>query len=86
MSAEEYEAAILEGHPFREGVERGYPLLIKEGAWLRAHGVNFHDLTMMFADNNEVLYRDKCCHVNKKGYRLVIQHILQEIEKLYSPL
>lgn len=86
MSAEEYEAAILEGHPFREGVERGYPLLIKEGAWLRAHGVNFHDLTMMFADNNEVLYRDKCCHVNKRGYRLVIQRILKEIEKLYPPV
>ncbi len=86
MGPEEYEAAIIEGHPYREGVEQGYPFLIKEGEWLRERGVNFHDLTMMFADNEEVLYRDKCCHVNTRGYDLVVQRILQEIRKLYPPL
>ncbi len=80
MSAEEREAAILEHHPYREGVEVGYPYLIEEGEWLREHAVNFHDLTMMFADNNEVLYRDKCCHLNERGYTLVVQRILQEVK------
>jgi hypothetical protein len=85
MGAEERQAAILEGHPYREGVERGYPFLIDEGARLRERGVNFHDLTMMFADNDEVLYRDTCCHVNARGYGLVIQRVLDEVETLYSP-
>ena len=83
MSAEERKAAILEDHPYREGVEKGYSSLIKKGEWLREHGVNFHDLTMMFADNEEILYQDTCCHVNTRGYDLVIQRILKEIAKLY---
>lgn len=84
MGAEEREAAILEHHPYQEGVEVGYPYLINEGAWLRERGVNFHDLTMMFADNDDVLYRDKCCHLNKKGYDLVIQRVLREVKAAFS--
>ena len=85
VGAEELEAAIHEEHPYREGVEKGYSFLVKEGNWLREHGVNFHDLTMMFADNNEVLYQDTCCHVNTRGYDLVIQRIVREIKRLYPP-
>ena len=75
MTAEEREAAIFERHPYRQGVIRGYPKLIDEGRWLQERGVDYHDLTMIFARNEEVLYRDHCCHLNQRGYDLVLEKI-----------
>src|SRR5262249_6123365 len=49
MGPEERRAAYIETHPYRKGVVRGYPLLIREGPALRAAGVRFHDLTRIFA-------------------------------------
>ena len=35
---------------------------------LRAAGVNYHDLTMIFQDVPDQLYSDVCCHLNALGY------------------
>jgi len=83
MTAEERKAAILDYHPYKEYAETGYPYLIREGEWLKQHGVNYHDLTLMFEDNEEILYRDQCCHLNERGYDLIVDRIMQEVKKLY---
>ncbi|MFZ5799621.1 MAG: hypothetical protein ACOY3O_14560 [Thermodesulfobacteriota bacterium] len=84
MPEEERKQAWLDNHFYKAGVENGYPRLIEEGKRLSEQGVAFHDLTMMFADNQEVLYRDSCCHLNERGYNLVIDRIMAEIGKKYD--
>jgi len=57
-------------NPFwKGGVEIGYPLLRKEGEKLRARGVPFYDLSMVFKDLHETVYYDSC-HFKGKGLRL----------------
>ncbi len=84
MNDEEREIGWLDGHAYKEGVEKGYKHLIEEGKGLVAAGVPFHDLTMMFADNEEVLYSDACCHLNEKGYNFIIDRIVDDITLKYT--
>ena len=84
MSEEERKKAWLDGHAYKDGVERGYPYLIEAGKKLSEEGVAFHDLTMMFADNRDILYRDSCCHLNEKGYNLIIDRMIAEVRKKYE--
>ena len=84
MSEEERKKAWRDNNAYKTGVERGYPYLIEAGKKLTAEGVAFHDLTMMFADNRDVLYRDSCCHLNEKGYDLVVDRIMAEVRKKYE--
>ena len=61
---------------FRKGTQKytalGYHYIIKnEAPKLIKDGVNYHDLTMIFADINEPVYRDTCCHVNYKGQEIL---------------
>ena len=57
----------------------GYPQLLRWGDELRRHGVNYHDLTQIFADNRETLYRDDCCHLNERGYELLAEAMVQRL-------
>ena len=41
MKEEEMRIAYLENHPYKPGVEAGYPFLIKGGNALQTHGINF---------------------------------------------
>jgi hypothetical protein len=57
---------------YKDEVEKGYPYLIQEGKVLKNdYSVNFQDLTMVFVNNDEVLYSDACCHLNEKGYTYI---------------
>jgi len=67
-------AGALIDPTWKEGVQRGYPLLRQAGQWLRGHGVNFFDATQVFADNKEDIYYD-FCHFAKKGNRILAQAI-----------
>jgi hypothetical protein len=69
---EERRIAIRDDHPYARSVKRGYPELRALGRELTSRGVNFVDLTNIFADNRDVLYQDNCCHVNTAGRRLVV--------------
>ncbi len=59
---------------WKEGVQRGYPLLRLAGKWLRDHNVNFFDATQVFADVHEDIYYDGC-HFGKAGNRILAQRI-----------
>jgi hypothetical protein len=83
MTEEERKAGWRDGHAYKTGVEKGYPYLIATGRELAEEGVPFHDLTMMFAENDAVLYRDTCCHLNETGYNLVVDRIVSVITEQY---
>ena len=55
----------------------GYRRLVREGARLRQDGVNWFDLTFVFAENGETLYRDKCCHLYERGYDLLAEEMVR---------
>lgn len=71
MGADELRLAVLPKHPYRGHVERGYPQLLAAGRKLAEAGVQFHDLTRLFADHPEPLYEDSCCHYNQRGNDLL---------------
>lgn len=65
---------------------RGYPRLRELGAQLRAEGVAFHDLTRVFADVEETLYVDNCCHFAERGNALLARRIAALIAEHFEAL
>ena len=80
---EERKVALKGESHYRKPASDGYPYLIKHGERLRNSGVKYTDLTMIFKGNDSILYKDNCCHLNEKGYKLVASEIadivIQEI-------
>ena len=85
MGQDEKRIAIYLKHPFREWIEKGYPLLQKEAENLTAAGVQFHDLTMLFSKTSEPIYRDNCCHYNQSGNDILAATIAKEIIANWKP-
>lgn len=79
MGDAEMRVAFNADHPYRKGVESGYPRLIRKGADLRSKGVPFRDLTGIFRDHPESLYIDDCCHYNQPGLELMAEAIARSI-------
>ena len=75
MKKEEIEIAINNKHIYKPGAVMGIPYLRKYGDELIDLGVNFRDLTMIFSDVEEVIYRDDCCHLNEEGYKIIANTI-----------
>jgi hypothetical protein len=75
MDAAERRAAFNEDHPYRKGVQAGYPRLRRDGQTLRDRGVAFHDLSALFRDHPEALYIDDCCHFNQRGLEILAEAI-----------
>ena len=71
LSPEERETAYAPHGFYKSVVERGYPLLREFHRDLPGQGVNYFDLTGIFAAHRETLYRDKCCHLNARGNELL---------------
>jgi len=63
---------------WRRGVEIGYPLMRKRGAELAKLGVNFIDLSRIFADRTDDIYFD-ACHFAGEGNRIMAEHIAKEL-------
>ncbi len=79
LTAEEKREAWSAGSPFRTLVPKGYPLLVASAGELRRRGVSFHDLTSLFADVEETVYADVCCHFNALGRRHLVEAIAAEV-------
>jgi len=75
LTGEERERAFLENHPYRPGVEAGYPRLREAGQKLLEEGVEFHDMTLIYRDIAEPVYEDNCCHPNQLGYDLIAEEL-----------
>ncbi len=65
--------------PYRGPAAAGYPRLIAAGAELRREGVAFLDASGLFANVEEPLYVDSCCHFNHRGNELLAQTIATAI-------
>lgn len=79
LSADEQRDAIVPTSSFRDSVMSGYPALRHSGERLRAAGVNFSDLSGMFAAVRETVYADGCCHLNDLGYRLLADRVAHRV-------
>lgn len=85
MGRAERRTAVSDHQPYRRGVELGYPLLVARGRALHASGIDFYDLTRVFAHHPEPLYVDDCCHVSAAGYRLVADAIGTAVGRALPP-
>jgi hypothetical protein len=63
-----------------EGVHEGYPVLRAQGEKLRALGIDFVDLSMVFRDVKESLYFD-ACHFNGKGNIIFARAIADAVRR-----
>jgi hypothetical protein len=79
MGADEKKVAIWPDHPYRKGVETGYPLLLRNARSLKGQGVRFVDLTGIFKDHPEPIYVDSCCHSNQLGLDIMADAIARAI-------
>ena len=57
----------------------GYPKLCKLGLNIQEAGVNYYDLTRLFKDTTETVYKDNCCHFTEDGYAKIADYITDEI-------
>lgn len=79
MGDEERRKVVRLDHPYKSGVETGYPLLLERGRGLKGRGVRFHDLSLLFAEHPEAIYRDDCCHLNQRGNDLMAEAVARAI-------
>jgi hypothetical protein len=71
--------------PRRVGAIRvGYPYLQNASSVLQNAQVQFFDLTGIFKDVKETVYRDRCCHVNGLGNELLARGIGTGIANYYA--
>ena len=61
----------------QRSVEPGYPLLREFNQDLQNQGINYFDLTGIFADHRETLYIDDCCHLNRRGNELLAAEMVR---------
>jgi hypothetical protein len=76
--------ALPERHGYDASTRQGYPGLIAGAERMRAKGIPFDDLTMVFADIAETIYIDGCCHVNTRGSRLMTLEIARIIRERFA--
>ena len=79
MSTEERRIALEPGHIYGRHAAVAYPLLVEHGRKLTERGVAFTDLTQVFADVEEPVYRDSCCHLNDRGQELLLRQVVSTI-------
>lgn len=71
LAAAERSRAYVPDGDYARLIPEAYPLLQRAGRELAADGVSFHDLTGVFADVEEPLYVDGCCHFNLRGNQIL---------------
>lgn len=79
FSSEELAAVLTADHPYRSGVELGYPWLLRQEQRLRQNGVGFHSALGIFDDVTGTLYIDDCCHFNVSGNQILADFIADVI-------
>lgn len=75
----EEEGFFLPKSDYGDSAQKGYPLLIKMGHELTEQGLQFSDMTMLFANIAETVYMDACCHLNLVGNKLLAEAIADKV-------
>ena len=79
LTGKEQEMADINFARWKEAVEVGYPRLQAASLEIEGRGVTFVDLTPLFKDATQTLYRDSCCHLNREGNRMLAARIGREV-------
>lgn len=79
MTAAERAVAIDPASPYVGSIGAGYPMLREAGGRLRSAGVDFNDLTQLFARHEVPIYVDRCCHLNLTGNELLADAVADRI-------
>ena len=80
LSAAELQLAYEPQEVYGYFAAKGYPLLQQFNPDLQRQGINYFDLTEIFADHPETLYRDPCCHLNDRGNELLAAAMVRRME------
>ena len=86
LSPEERESAYVPGWSPAIMAARGYPQLRELNQDLASRGINYFDLTGIFVDHPETLYRDRCCHLNDRGNELLAAAMVRRLEPALARL
>lgn len=84
LSEEERRVAFREEGRRGRDAARGYRELRARASVLRSFGVRFHDLTGLFEEHVETLYRDACCHLNPRGNELLALAVAERVADLLA--
>jgi hypothetical protein len=79
LTESERREAFLPGSGWMTSVQAGYPLLQARAPTLTAQGIDFLDLTPIFAEVTDTIYVDACCHPNPAGYDMLGERIGERI-------
>ena len=79
---EKQNAIASDEYIWRIAATYGYPVLRVRGLELAAAGVPYSDLTDVFADVTESIYKDICCHVNPRGAELLAERMARDLAPL----
>lgn len=77
FSDEEREAFIRTDSTYGAVAADGYAALFDAAPRIVEAGVDYHDLTRLFAEDGRTLYEDDCCHFNETGRRLLAARIAE---------
>ena len=79
LTAAELDCCYAAGSYYESAYRETYPLLLDRGEQLGQREVNYIDLSGIFVDNHETLYRDVCCHFNERGRELLAAAIVERL-------
>jgi hypothetical protein len=85
MGAAERRVALAADQTMRWPIEHGYPLLQEEGRALAQEGVAFSDLSSVFAQVQEPIYVDNCCHLSPHGSEILAHEIGSRLATTPAP-
>lgn len=77
-------AVVDPSQEYGRAIAKAYPMLIDEGKRLRERGVDFHDLTMLFATTDETIYSDPYCHYNQQGNEMLARTVASKIVESFA--
>jgi hypothetical protein len=75
--------ALSEESPFRIPVIQCFPMMQARSVDMAKAGVAFTDLTRVFSDHPEQIYKDTCCHVLDDGDKIMGNTIATHIKQFY---
>jgi hypothetical protein len=79
LSGRERQIAVVPETGIADPVMSGYPAMRAAASGLSEAGVHFVDLTQVFAEIDESLYIDNCCHINEHGIAIVVEQIVEAV-------
>ena len=79
LSEWERKNAVLPSGGYGNVYKQSREHIVKQVKFLEQSGVSYYDLSYMFKETPDTLYVDNCCHLNGKGYDIVIRKMVQTI-------